>query len=880
MSQYEKEFKIIFLEYDDEGNMTENLYEIIININYTISDIKKYIEEEKYKENYPICNCLLSVCKYDSENENYFLCEDYDDSTYLKDTIFIELQEIYIFLDNERECKCGQLEKLKIISNLEKQREEDTQRWEEKERENEKNKEEYQKEIKKLKDIMDMQIKENKEQIKSHKEQLQKWKEKERENEKNKEEYQKEIKKLKDKMDEQIKENKKQIKSHKEQLNQEKMDHKRNIDRLEKKINTQNIKHQEEINRIKDENESKISYYEKERRQADEYYKYKFYNLEQLLSEKNDQIKNITKTMQENEDQKKILEKSEKEAEKEFISQNPIIYENYFKNNKISLSKQIENKINKLIDEKISFENINENTIFKTVKNEKFSKYVKDFFDNNIKNINNENMYKNINSFNIIILGNTGVGKSTLLNAVLKKKLAKTKFGDVCTMGVPKPYESDNAKGIRIWDTRGIENGKYNLETAFNDIKNTIESLIKENDPDKFIHCIWYCIRSNRFTEEEADNLKNCYNFYIDKLPIIVVFTLSENQIETDQMIEKVKNKLEKIKNLKEGGEKGENEIKILKVLAEDYKHVLGDIKSFGIHNLMEQTCESAKIGIERAITHSLVEQGQELLKEEFNEIIKRLKEFDNKNEITDKKEIKESKDKKEVKDNKKIKDNQSNNSLNNNGENKKKFNFDMKSIGNFDYNNFIRVCKALSREIMQKLLLKDTISEETISEIDKIMDNETEKVKEFLDKIFEKQLEDISNKLTEELVDFVAQLEAKYQINKLSSKYHYNELKRQAKKNIINQFKPMLEDIIYAEISQMILIKFAKKVSNELLKCLHYLLENNKKIKEIFSSKGKEKSLACLQKIKKVMNYPKDDYEIRNPKKKSKYEELNEDDD
>jgi len=98
----------------------------------------------------------------------------------------------------------------------------------------------------------------------------------------------------------------------------------------------------------------------------------------------------------------------------------------------------------------------------------------------------------------------------------------------------------------------------------------------------------------------------------------------------------------------------------------------------------------------------------------------------------------------------------------------------------------------------MQKLLLKDTISEETISEIDKIMNNETEKVKEFLDKIFEKKLEDISNKLTEELMDFVAQFEAKYQINKLSSKYHYNELKRQARKSIINQFKPMLENIIY----------------------------------------------------------------------------------
>ena len=76
-------------------------------------------------------------------------------------------------------------------------------------------------------------------------------------------------------------------------------------------------------------------------------------------------------------------------------------------------------------------------------------------------------------------------------------------------MGVPKPYESEKAKGIRILDSRWIENGKYNLETAFNDIKNTIENLIKENDPDKFINYNWYFICSNRFTEVEVNNLKN-----------------------------------------------------------------------------------------------------------------------------------------------------------------------------------------------------------------------------------------------------------------------------------------------------------------------------------------------------------------------------------
>ena len=134
-------------------------------------------------------------------------------------------------------------------------------------------------------------------------------------------------------------------------------------------------------------------------------------------------------------------------------------------------------------------------------------------------------------------------------------------------------------------------------------------------------------ICSNRFTEEEVNNLKKCYDSYIEILPIIVIFTQSQNQIQTDKMIEKVKIKLEKAQKLNGFDEKGENDIKIVKVLAEDFEHDFGFIKSFGIHNLMEQTYESAKIGIQRVCTHSLMEQRKEILKEEFNELIRQLKE-------------------------------------------------------------------------------------------------------------------------------------------------------------------------------------------------------------------------------------------------------------
>ena len=71
-------------------------------------------------------------------------------------------------------------------------------------------------------------------------------------------------------------------------------------------------------------------------------------------------------------------------------------------------------------------------------------------------------------------MGNTGVGKSTLLNRVLKEKLAETNFGDACTQGKPKAYESNNAKGIRIWDTKGIEQGDYNINAAHLDLEEAI----------------------------------------------------------------------------------------------------------------------------------------------------------------------------------------------------------------------------------------------------------------------------------------------------------------------------------------------------------------------------------------------------------------------
>ena len=66
----------------------------------------------------------------------------------------------------------------------------------------------------------------------------------------------------------------------------------------------------------------------------------------------------------------------------------------------------------------------------KVINSEKLDLYLKEYIKNNIMNIANS-MISNGEHFNIIVLGKTGVGKSTLINAELNlkgNKKAKNKF--------------------------------------------------------------------------------------------------------------------------------------------------------------------------------------------------------------------------------------------------------------------------------------------------------------------------------------------------------------------------------------------------------------------------------------------------------------------
>ena len=756
----------------------------------TIKDVKNFVQEKSLESNDPICTCFLEINKWAENGENSItLCKDYFDSTFLNDTIFIKNKTIVICIEKGRICKCGKYEQIKINANLIQKQKNEQKIWEQKDKENrehfnrmiENQNRQHQNELNRLQNIIYQNNNQNQRQIQIQKEQ-----------------YQSQINQLQSVINEQKKENEK----------------------IEEQIKIERELNAEKFQKIKEENEQKIKNIENERNLERESNQERFKILEKTIDDKDSQIKQNTQQLLAYENQKKQKQKNEQNAENTFLNQVNLIYSNFYKNCKEMIISDFNLEMTKFFEKIIIFEN--KALISQICNNEKFSKNVKAVIEDKVFGLKEENLKYIISHFNILIMGNTGVGKSTLLNTVLKSELAKTCYGNACTMGIPKNYESEKAKGIRIWDTRGIENGQYNLWTANKDIKKTIKNLISEKDPDKFIHCIWYCINSNsnRFIKDEVNNLKDCYELYIEKLPIIVVLTQAFNQEDADEMIEHVK---KQIKNFDEN-----NNIKLLKVLAKPKerknKKANGNknVKTLGIYNLMNETLKSSKEGILSSCIDSLMDQGKLLLKEEFKIC---------KNNLTE-----------------------------------KYLNKKLENMNNYNFISFINYTKIFSKDIFESLIFNNKLLENTISQINALIDKKANVIKTNFEKLFEERLDNISNKLTEKLVDFVAKLDAQFKVKYLSAKYHYNELKRLAKTDLISNLKPLIENFVYKEMSKKLFEKLTEELSNLLSEVFQELLINNRGIKEIFNIKGKENAEKCYNRIKRLlMDYPKDDFEKEN---------------
>ena len=191
-----------------------------------------------------------------------------------------------------------------------------------------------------------------------------------------------------------------------------------------------------------------------------------------------------------------------------------------------------------------------------------------------------QNEYKKLKTLNVMILGKTGVGKSTLINNMFNEKLAETGQGKPVTQSVRKLTKPGFP--LAIYDTPGLElGGKNGVDSLIEEVTGEINRGIRSGDINEAIHCIWYCISapSSRFEPTERDILEKFLG-ETSKYDVPVIFVLTQSFSKSNA------------RNLKAEIEK-ENlpVVNIVPVLAEDYP--IDDeyiAKAYGLDRLAEVT--------------------------------------------------------------------------------------------------------------------------------------------------------------------------------------------------------------------------------------------------------------------------------------------------
>lgn len=156
-----------------------------------------------------------------------------------------------------------------------------------------------------------------------------------------------------------------------------------------------------------------------------------------------------------------------------------------------------------------------------------------------------EKIKVNMSQLNLMVIGKTGTGKSTLINGMFGEDLAQTGTGFPVTMEVGS-YSKNNYPFI-IMDWPGFElDGDNSIDVQFSEIKKVISLGNKTKKPQNMIHCILYCVSAtgHRFEDAEINFVKNLLaETGKNKIPVILVITqafLKKDTLELKESIDEL----------------------------------------------------------------------------------------------------------------------------------------------------------------------------------------------------------------------------------------------------------------------------------------------------------------------------------------------------
>ena len=150
---------------------------------------------------------------------------------------------------------------------------------------------------------------------------------------------------------------------------------------------------------------------------------------------------------------------------------------------------------------------------------------------------------------NVLVIGSAGVGKTTLIRAVLGSDATRTKVGRRHQLDV---YESP-AVPFRVIDAGDVGGSCLAHWTSTHAVQRWSKEIASDDDASNDINVIWFCVegKSRKLIREEIKSLARATNVW-RHVPIVVVITKSYAKLERDENVDLVKQACARRRRLRE----------------------------------------------------------------------------------------------------------------------------------------------------------------------------------------------------------------------------------------------------------------------------------------------------------------------------------------